>query len=99
MVNNRIKSKVLFIGDNQEIIKKITQKLQAEKAEMSDDISLNVADFDMIIFDNAYVFYKEIIKNFQDIKLQNISKRIIPKNTNFYIGSDSSTSRGEAVEL
>ncbi len=97
--NNRIKSRILFIGDNQEIFNKIKHKLQTEKAQISNSIPLNIADFDTIIFDSVFMPYKEIIKKFQLLELENISKRIIPKHTNFYIGSDSSTSRGEVVKF
>ncbi len=99
--NNRIKSndKVFFIGDNQEIFHRIKQKSQAKKAEISTKIPLNIAGFDVVIFDSAFMSYKEMIKCFQDVKLQNISKRIIPKHTNFYIGSDSSASKGEVVKF
>ena len=97
--DNRIKSRILFIGDNQEIFHRIKQKSQAKKAEISTKIPLNIADFDVVIFDSAFMAYKEIIKYFQDEKLQNICKRIIPKYTNFYIGSDTSTGRGEVVKF
>ena len=52
-----------------------------------------------VFFDNAFILNKEIIKHIQKVQLKNISKRIVPKNSNFYIGSDSSTKRGEAIQF
>ena len=98
---NKIKSKgnVLLIGKDQNILKKIVIKVKPTTSKINDGIITNMEDYDTVVFDNSYISNKEIIKNFQSDQLTNISKRIIPRNTSFYIGSDSSTKRGETIQF
>ena len=51
----------------------------------------------MINFDNEYLSNKDIINAFKGLEHLNISKRIIPKNSDFYLGSDSSIVKGEVI--
>ena len=90
---------LLLIGKDQEIYKKLVNQLKPTISEITDKITDINGDIDAVFFDNAFISYKEIIKHIQKDQLKNISKRIIPKNSNFYIGSDSSTKRGEAIQF
>ena len=98
---NTIKSKdnVLLIGKDQKIFKKIVHQVKPSSSIIIDKNTTINEDYDTVFFDNGYISNKEIIKNFQSDLLKNISKRIIPRNTSFYIGSDSSTKRGEAIQF
>jgi hypothetical protein len=52
-----------------------------------------------IILDNMFVSFKECI-NFQERhRNKGVTFRIIPKNGNFIIGSDSSNDRGEIIKI
>ncbi|WGD34020.1 glycosyltransferase family 2 protein [Olleya sp. YS] len=53
-----------------------------------------------VILDANYLSFKSIIETLSNSeKNKNISYRIIPKNSNFILGSDSSTSRGEVLHF
>lgn len=52
-----------------------------------------------IIFDNNYLSFKAIIANMIQYKSLKNSFKIIPKTTNFMIGSNSSNDRGEVITL
>jgi len=52
-----------------------------------------------IILDNEFVSFKDCIKIQEEYCTKNIVFRIIPKNTDFIIGSDSPNDRGEIVKI
>ena len=52
-----------------------------------------------IIFDNNYLSFKAIIANMIQYKSLKNSFKIIPKTTNFIIGSNSSNDRGEVITI
>jgi len=52
-----------------------------------------------IVLDNQYVSFKKCIKIIETLKDKNITFKIFPKNTNFIIGSNSSTDRGQIVKI
>jgi GT2 family glycosyltransferase len=52
-----------------------------------------------IIMDNEFVSFKECIKIHERFKNKGITFRIIPKNADFIIGSDSSNDRGEIIKI
>jgi GT2 family glycosyltransferase len=52
-----------------------------------------------IILDNNYVDFKTIIHLLQANKNKNFTFKILPKNSNFLIGSNSSNERGEIIQL
>jgi len=90
---------ILYVGKDKEIYKKLVLQIKPTISKITDQIEDINGDFDTVFFDNTFVSNKEIIKLIQEVQLKNISKRIIPRNTNFYIGSDSSTNRGEAIQF
>jgi len=89
----------LLISDDQILFEKLQNKLGAQKISISRSVPEQIAALDMVIFDQTFVSTKEIINNFQNAKLKNIPKRIIPKRSNYFIGSDSSAKRGEVVKF
>ncbi len=52
-----------------------------------------------IIFDNNYCSFKSIIQSMKELKNSNCTFKILPKNSNFIIGSNSSFDRGEIFEI
>ena len=98
---NKIKSKgnVLLIGKDQIIFKKIVRQVKPSSSILIEEITTINEDYDTVFFENGFISNKDIIKNFQSVQLKNIAKRIIPRNTSFYIGSDFSTNRGEAIQF
>lgn len=52
-----------------------------------------------IILDNEFVSFKECIEIHERYRNKGITFRIIPKDTNFSIGSDSPNERGEIVKI
>lgn len=90
---------LLYIGNSESIFKKLENKVKPQSAEKSNILPNDCLSFDTVIFDNTFVSNKEIIENIMKLKAVKISKRIIPKGTSFFIGSDSSIGRGEEVEF
>lgn len=52
-----------------------------------------------IILDNQYVSFKKCIEMLETLKHKRITFKILPKNTNFVIGSDSKNERGKMVKI
>jgi GT2 family glycosyltransferase len=50
-----------------------------------------------IIFDNNFLSFQNIINQMEVFKKPNITFKILPKNSNFIIGSNSSNERGEVI--
>ncbi len=90
---------LLIVSVNKEKIKKVKNKLKPQSTIVRDVLPENCTQFDMIVFDNTHITNKKIIENISKLRLSKISKRIIPKNTSFLIGSDSSTDRGKVVQF
>lgn len=90
---------IIYVGKDKEIYKKLVLQIKPTISKITDQIEDINGDYETIFFDNTFISNKEIIKLIQEVQLKNISKRIIPRNTNFYIGSDSSANRGEAIQF
>ncbi|MEN8186285.1 MAG: glycosyltransferase family 2 protein [Bacteroidota bacterium] len=90
---------ILIISNDIQILKAIKEVKKLQNIKLFEGLTEIDKKTDTVIFDNNFLNNKEILNQFQDKKLQNISKRIIPKNSNFYIGSDTAISRGEVVEF
>jgi GT2 family glycosyltransferase len=61
--------------------------------------SISIRNGVQIILDNEFVSFKECINIHERHRNKGITFRIMPKNTNFIIGSDSSNDRGEVVKI
>ncbi|QKJ64515.1 glycosyltransferase family 2 protein [Flavobacterium sp. M31R6] len=61
--------------------------------------SISIRNGVQIILDNEFVSFKECINIHKKHRNKGITFRIIPKNTNFIIGSDSFNDRGEIVKI
>ena len=94
---NRIIHTLLVICNNNETVNKIKNKIKPDKVKVRDVLPKDCTSFDMIIFDNSFLTNKEIMDSLIKLRSENISIRIIPKSTSFFIGSDSSTGRGEVI--
>ena len=61
--------------------------------------SISIRNGLQIILDNEFVSFKECINIHEKYRNKGITFRIIPKNANFIIGSDSFNDRGEIVKI
>jgi GT2 family glycosyltransferase len=52
-----------------------------------------------IVLDNNFIFFKDCINFMESLKNKGLTFRILPKNTNFLIGSDNSNERGEIIKI
>ena len=95
--SNKI-SKCIYFGNNFDNFERIQKTKQADFYEMCAIIPMKI-DFQKMIFDAKLITFQEIIKTLQKEELLVISKRIIPKNCTYYIGSDDSFIRGEVEEF
>jgi GT2 family glycosyltransferase len=61
--------------------------------------SISIRNGSQIILDNEFVSFKECINIHEKHRNKGVTFRIIPKNANFIIGSDSFNDRGEIVKI
>ncbi|CAN1571560.1 COG1216 Predicted glycosyltransferases [Flavobacteriaceae bacterium] len=96
----------LLLSASEELVKIIALLVQKKvdfldwKSEKEVNLSSNSMKKGMqIIMDNEFVSFKECIKIHKRFKNKEITFRIIPKNADFIIGSDSSNDRGEVLKI
>jgi GT2 family glycosyltransferase len=96
----------LLLSASEELVKIIAQLVQKKvdfldwKSEKEVNLSSNsMKKGTQIIMDNEFVSFKECIKMHKRFKNKEITFRIIPKNADFIIGSDSSNDRGEVLKI
>jgi hypothetical protein len=90
---------VIYIGNNFQTFENIESRIRTETAEMCTSIPAMIEHYELIILDGVQLSFYEIIEIFEKLGSAKIKKRIKPENTNFFIGSDSSGSGGEVVQL
>ena len=86
-----------FISENEEIKQKIEAKLQ-KKVQLT-TLNSSFSKESEIIFDANYLSFKEIISFMEQYKNKAYTFKILPPNSNFIIGSNSSNDRGEVILL
>ena len=60
----------------------------------------NIEEYSEVIFDANCLSYKEIIEHIESLHpLNNLSFKILPKNSSFIIGSNDSISRGKVIQF
>lgn len=73
------------------------KKVLSKNVELKMDIK-NTQKGDEIIFDTNVISFKETIKNFSNSEINKfVTFKILPKNSNFIIGSNSSICQGEVI--
>ncbi|WP_298236877.1 glycosyltransferase family 2 protein [uncultured Algibacter sp.] len=88
-------NRYLFISDQ------MNYKLQSAlkcKVLLQDSMA-NVKNSDEVIFNANFLNYKNIIEMIENSNNSTITYKILPDNSNFIIGSDNATSRGEVIHF
>ncbi len=89
------KSNTYYLISNQEN-KRLAHKLS--KDLMLKSSVINIEENSEIIFDAIFLSYMQIIENMSQFnKKENITFKILPHNSNYIIGSNSSFSQGEVM--
>jgi len=81
------------------ILKNKVEFLDFKKEKMVNSCQVFKGKRVEIILDNQYVSFKKCIKIIETLKDKNITFKILPKNTNFIIGSNSRNDRGQIVKI
>lgn len=89
----------ILISDNENLRKTLEIKLQKSVLLQQITKSFSTERRLEIIFDNNFLDFKSIITGMETNKHKNITFKILPKNTCFLIGSNSSNDRGEVIFL
>ena len=71
--------------------------LKTENLVISEEIK-ELGDCE-IVLDSNFCTFKQCINFMESVKNNGLSFRILPKNTNFLIGSDNSNERGEIIKI
>jgi len=96
----------ILVSDNDNTRKKIQEALKKnieittvenEKALFSQTFSKS--KLSEVILDNNYLTFKEIIAFFETQKNKNRVFKILPRESNFIIGSNSSNDRGKVIQI
>lgn len=111
MFQGRPKTKIapqsfLLYSSNEKLLKKIAFVLQKKvffhdlKAEkLVNSSSFRTGPGTEIILDNEFVSFKECIAIFESLKNKGFTFKIVPKNSNFLIGSNNNNERGEIIKI
>jgi GT2 family glycosyltransferase len=89
----------ILISHNEELREQLEFKLQ--KPVKCQDIAQSISQNSQIeiIYDQNFLDFKTIIQAFQIHRSKNCTFKIIPKSSDFLIGSNSSFDRGEVVTI
>jgi hypothetical protein len=93
----KVPENYLFISDNEVLKQRLEAKLQKEVRWSS--VDSEIAKSSEIILDANYISFKDIISFIEQNKNKSHTFKILPPNSNFIIGSNSSTDRGEVIVL
>ncbi len=89
----------ILISNNEVLRLEIEKKLQTKvKLQNIADSFLNVSPAE-VIFDQNQMDFKTIIETIISNKNKNLTFKILPENTSFLIGSNSSFDRGEIIKI
>lgn len=101
-----VPEKYLLVSASETLVKIITSHVQKKveflnwKTEKEVNLSsISIGNGVQIILDNEFVSFKECINLQERFRNKGVTFRIVPKSTNFIIGSDSSKDRGEIVKF
>jgi len=87
---------VVFVSNNSH---KVLEKIYADKFTVVNQFDVYANDFEYIL-DNNYLSFKSIIEILSNTpKNCTATFKILPKNSNFIIGSNSSKRRGAVIQL
>ncbi len=93
----------ILISDNENLKQKLENQFQKPvEIVLQNSImtkSISKKNNYEIIFDNNYVDFKTIIKSLETNKNNNFTFKILPKKSNFLIGSNSSNDRGDVIQI
>ena len=95
-------NKFIYIGEDAATFAKIKNSINAKLAINHTGISIEniiANNPDTIIFDNHKISNKDIISTIEILKNKHIRFRFIPKNCDFFIGSDASISKGNVIKF
>jgi GT2 family glycosyltransferase len=93
----------ILISDNQNLKQKIENQFKKPVELLSGNFGITKTFSQKpnteIIFDNNYVDFKTIIELLESNKNKNFTFKILPKQSDFLIGSNSSNDRGEVIQI
>lgn len=91
-----IPERYILISDNEETKSKLEAKLKRE-VELRMSVTPLIPKFSEIILDTNYLSFTDAISILEQNKSHSYTFKILPQNSNFIIGSNSSNDRGEVI--
>ncbi len=93
----------ILISENENLRQKLENQfkkpVQISSRNFETTKSISQKSNTEIIFDNNYVDFKTIIELLETNKNNNFTFKILPQNSDFLIGSNSSNDRGEVIQI
>lgn len=87
----------VLLSSNENLKNKLQTQLKSEVLLHNTCNTIDKKHRTEIIFDNDFINFAKIIQEMNDNKNHGFTFKIIPKNANFMIGSNSSNDRGEVL--
>ncbi|MEA9411791.1 glycosyltransferase family 2 protein [Flavobacterium sp. PL02] len=101
-----IPKEYFFYSKNDNLVEKLSLILQnkvtfydLKKEKMVNSSLIYIGKGAEVILDNQYISFKKCIDMIKSERHKKITFKILPKNTTFLIGSDSSNDRGKIVKI
>jgi GT2 family glycosyltransferase len=99
-------SQYIFVSDNENTREKLENKLQKntqrailENGKIVFSQSISEKNNTEVILDTNYLNFKDVISFFEINKNKSFTFKLLPMQSNFIIGSNSSNDRGEVINL
>ncbi|MBC7643155.1 MAG: glycosyltransferase family 2 protein [Flavobacterium sp.] len=89
----------ILVSNNVNLQKKLENQFQKSIEITNSTQSISLKNKSEVIFDNNFLDFKTIINEIETTKSKNMTFKILPKYTDFMIGSNFSNDRGEVVKL
>lgn len=89
----------ILVSNNVTLRKKLENQFQKSVEITNSTQSISLRKKSEVIFDNNFLDFKTIIHAMETNKSKNLTFKILPKNTDFLIGSNNSNDRGEVLKL
>ncbi|WP_163400507.1 glycosyltransferase family 2 protein [Flavobacterium fluviatile] len=94
-----LSSNEILAGRLSSVLKNKVTFLDFKKEKMVNSCLVSGGKRIEIILDNQYVSFKKCIEVFETFKNKSITFKILPKKSNFIIGSNSKNERGEMIKI
>lgn len=89
----------VYVGKNKKLFDRLKTLFSDPKAVALKEVEEAISNHQVVFFDSKELASSHIIKAISNPEFDQVKKRIISEDHRFYLGSDSSNTRGEVVHI